>query len=315
MLLLLAGLGLLVLAADFLVKGASSLASRAGISALTIGLTVVSVGTSMPELFVSVSSGLQGNADLAVANVLGSNIFNVLVVLGLAAIICPLPVQNSTVVSEIPFSVSAALLLGFLANAALFTSKPELTISRLDGAIMLAFFLLFIAYVFSTARPQEQATSPAEQPLPIAQSLLFVLIGVGGLFLGGEWVVDGAVAIARRWEVDDALIGLTIVAIGTSLPELTASAVAAFRKQTDIAVGNVVGSNIFNILWILGLTSSISELPFEAISNIDIIMVVVSSLMILLAVALSRAARISRGAGIVFVTLYVAYLAYVIQRG
>ncbi|MEZ5569913.1 MAG: calcium/sodium antiporter [Halioglobus sp.] len=311
----LAGLGLLVLAADFLVKGASSLASRAGVSALTIGLTVVSVGTSMPELVVSVTSGLQGKADLAIANVLGSNIFNVLVVLGVAAMICPLPVQNSTVVSEIPFSVSAAILLGFLANAALFTSKPELSISRVDGAIMLAFFLLFIAYVFSTARSRDQGVSPVEAARPVAQSVLFVMLGVGGLFLGGEWVVDGAVGIARRWEVDDALIGLTIVAVGTSLPELTASAVAAYRKQTDIAVGNVVGSNIFNILWILGLTSSLTELPFDAISNIDIIMVVVSSLLILVAVVASRTATISRGFGAVFVALYVAYLAYLIQRG
>jgi cation:H+ antiporter len=235
--------------------------------------------------------------------------------LGVAAIICPLPVQNSTVVSEIPFSVSAAILLGFLANAALFTSKPELSISQLDGAIMLAFFLLFMVYVFSTSRPGAQDSSPAVPVRSVTSSVIFVLLGVAGLFLGGEWVVEGAVGLARSWEVNDALIGLTIVAIGTSLPELTASAVAAYRKQPDIAVGNVVGSNIFNILWILGLTSSLTTLPFDAISNIDIIMVVVSSMLILLAVATSRTATITRGYGIAFVTLYLGYLAYLIQRG
>lgn len=310
-----AGLGLLVLAADVLVKGASSLASRLGLSALTIGLTVVSIGTSMPELFVSLTSGIQGKADLSITNVLGSNIFNVLVVLGIAAIICPLPVKNSTVVSEIPFSVSAALLLGFLANTALFTSKPDLSISQLDGAIMLAFFLLFMVYVFSTSRPETQDSSAAVPERSVSVSVVFVLLGVGGLYLGGDWVVDGAVGLARRWEVNEALIGLTIVAIGTSLPELTASAVAAYRKQPDIAVGNVVGSNIFNILWILGLTSSITALPFKAVSNIDIIMVVVSSMLIVLAVATSRAATISRGYGIAFVALYLGYLAYLIDRG
>ena len=309
------GLALLVVAADFLVRGGTALASRYGVSPLVIGLTVVSFGTSMPEMFVSVTSGIQGNADLAVANVLGSNIFNVLVVLGVAAIICPLPVQNSTVLTEIPFSVTAAILLGFLANAALFTSKPDLSISRIDGAILLFFFLLFMLYVYTTSGGDSGDASPVATKSPVVRAIAYILLGVGGLFLGGQWVVDGAVGLARRWGVDDALIGLTIVAIGTSLPELTASAVAAYRKEVDIAVGNVVGSNIFNILWILGLTAGITELPFEAISNVDIIICVASSMMVLLAVATSRAATISRRFGGLFVGLYSAYLWYVIQRG
>ncbi|MEE4146899.1 MAG: calcium/sodium antiporter [Halieaceae bacterium] len=309
-----AGLALLILAADILVRGASALAAGFGISAMTIGLTVVSVGTSMPELFVSVTAGLEGKADLAIANVLGSNIFNVLVVLGVAAVIRPLRVNNTSVVSEIPFSVSAAILLGFLANAALFSSKPELSVSRLDGAILILFFLLFLAYVFSTSKSGSQDTSDIPRRAA-SVSIAFVVAGVAGLYLGGQWAVDGAVSLAQRWQVDDALIGLTIIAIGTSLPELSASAVAAYRGETDIAVGNVVGSNIFNILWILGLTSSITPLPFEAVSNIDITMVVASSMMILLAVATSRTATISRGFGVFFILLYVGYLGYLIQRG
>lgn len=309
-----AGLVLLIWAADLLVKGASSIAFRYGVSPLMIGLTVVSFGTSMPEMLVSVTAGIQGSADLAIANVLGSNVFNILVVLGVAAMIYPLRVQSSTVVSEIPFSLSAAILLGFLANAALFTSKPELSISRVDGGILLLFFLLFMGYIFSISTAGNDDDSQAPPARPVLRSVAYIVAGIVGLFYGGELAVDGAVALARGWGVDDALIGLTIIAIGTSLPELMASAVAAYRRESDIAVGNVVGSNIFNILWILGLTASISELPFDAISNIDIIMVIAATMLILLAVVTSRAASISRIWGGIFVCVYVAYLVYVVQR-
>ncbi|MEZ5572570.1 MAG: calcium/sodium antiporter [Halioglobus sp.] len=311
---LVAGLVLLIVAADLLVKGASSVAFRFGVSPLMVGLTVVSFGTSMPEMLVSMTAGLHGSADLAVANVLGSNIFNVLVVLGVAAMICPLRVGSSTVVSEIPFSLSAAILLGFLANAALFTSKPELSISRIDGGILLLFFVLFMLYIFSISRVGHADDTPVSPVRTLSRSLVFIVIGIAGLFLGGEWAVQGAVALARGWGVDDALIGLTIIAVGTSLPELMASAVAAYRKEVDIAVGNVVGSNIFNILWILGLTSSIHELPFAAISNIDIIMVIACTMLILLAVVTSRSATISRLWGGIFVAVYIVYLVYVVQR-
>ncbi|MCB1705899.1 MAG: calcium/sodium antiporter [Halioglobus sp.] len=309
-----AGLALLIAAADLLVKGASSIASRYGVSPLMIGLTVVSFGTSMPEMLVSVTAGLKGSADLAVANVLGSNLFNILVVLGVAAMIYPLRVQSSTVVSEIPFSLSAAILLGFLANAALFASKPELSISRLDGGILLLFFLLFMLYIFAISSAGDADESPAVATRAVSQSVAFIVAGIAGLYLGGEWAVQGAVALARDWGVDDALIGLTIIAIGTSLPELMASAMAAYRREADIAVGNVVGSNIFNILWILGVTASIQKLPFDAISNVDIIMVIVATMLILLAVVSSRAATISRAWGAVFVCVYIAYMVYVIQR-
>jgi len=309
------GLVALVVAANFLVKGASSLASRFGVSPLVVGLTVVSFGTSMPEMFVSVTSGLQGNAELAVANVIGSNIFNVLVVLGVAAIICPLPVQNSTVVSEIPFSLTAALLVGFLANAALFSDTHELSISRVDGLILLSFFFLFMLYIFGFSNADSDDAPAPDNSQSMARSLFNIGIGGVGLYLGGQWVVSGAVGLARSWAVDDAMIGLTIVAIGTSLPELVASAVAAYRKEADIAVGNVVGSNIFNLLWILGVTATITELPFRMISNTDLVMVIISSMLILLALAAGRTTTISRGFGIFFVCMYLAYFAYVIQRG
>ncbi len=309
------GLGLLIKGADLLVEGASIVASRFGISPLAIGLTVVSFGTSLPELLVSLTSGLRNNPDLAIASVLGSNIANVLLVLGVAAIIRPLPVHDSTVVSEIPFSLIAALLVGFLAYAHLFSDHLELSISQLDGGILLFFFLLFMLYVYGFS-----VTSPVLVPQisaggTVTRAAAFVLLGAVGLYLGGQWVVDGAIGLAQAWGIDDALIGLTIIAFGTSSPELVASGVAAYRGKTDIAVGNVVGSNIFNLLWVLGLTSSIVELPFEVVSNTDLLIVIASSTMVILALVSSRNNTVNRSHGVLFVGLYLVYLAYVVHRG
>ena len=311
---MLGGLAVLVKGADLLVSGASSIAGRLGISTLVIGLTVVSFGTSLPEMLVTLVSGLRHNSDLAIANVIGSNIANVLLVLGIAAVIRPLPVKNSTVVSEIPFSLTAALLVGFLANAALFSSHHELSISRLDGGILLFFFAMFMLYVYKISRESADSTADRPRILPASRSALYIVLGVVGLYLGGGWVVDGAVGIARDLNVDDALIGLTVVAIGTSSPEIVASAVAAYRNQTDIAVGNVVGSNIFNLLWVLGFTSSLVELPFEVVNNTDLVMVICSSALIILALVFSRNNSITRSHGVVFIALYAGYLVYVINR-
>jgi cation:H+ antiporter len=313
-LLLVAGLVFLIAAADFLVKGASLVASRLGISPLVVGLTVVSFGTSMPEMLVTLTAGLQHNADLAIANIVGSNIVNVLLVLGVAAIIRPLPVRNSTIVSEIPFSLTAALLVGFLANAALFSDHHELSISQLDGGILMFFFFLFMLYIFKSSHEDESTASQVSTSGHLGHAVLQIALGVVGLYFGGQWVVSGAAGFAQMWGVDDALIGLTIIAIGTSAPELVGSAVAAYRNETDIAVGNVVGSNIFNLLWVLGLTSSIVELPFDVITNTDLVMVIVSSALIILAMVSSRRYVVQRSHGILFICLYVAYLFYVVQR-
>lgn len=314
-LLLVAGLVVLVKGAEWLVSGASAIAGRIGVSSLVIGLTIVSFGTSMPELLVTMISGLRNNPDLAVSNVIGSNVCNVLLVLGVCAIIRPLPVRDSTVVSEIPFSLIAALLVGFLANAALFTNDPSLTISRIDGAILLLFFLLFLIYVYRMSRTRDYFENGDEVVMSDRKATFLILLGVASLYLGGEWVVDGAVGLAAMLGVNDALIGLTVVAIGTSSPELVASAVAAFRGQTDIAVGNVVGSNIFNLLWILGITSVVVPLPFEAVTNTDLMMVIGASVMVLFAMISGRRGTIQRAHGALFVGLYLLYLAYVVARG
>jgi cation:H+ antiporter len=314
-LLLLLGLAVLVKGSDFLIKGATVIANRFGISPLAIGLTVVSFGTSMPELLVSLTSALQYKSDLAIANVIGSNIANMLLVLGFAAIIRPLPVRNSTVVSEIPFSLSAALLLGFLANAHLFSNHKELIISHLDGVVLLFFFLLFMIYVYKTSRASELPVHETSSDGTLTRALAFIAAGAVGLYFGGQWVVGGAVGLANNLGINDALVGLTIVAIGTSSPELIASAVAAYRNQTDIAVGNIIGSNIFNLLWVLGFTSTIVELPFEVVSNTDLLVVIGSSALFILALVSTRNNTLNRSHGILFVGLYILYLAFVVSRG
>ena len=311
------GFALLIKSADILVSGASAIAKALRISDMVIGLTIVSFGTSMPELIVSVFSAIKGNADIAIGNILGSNVANILLILGIAAILYPLPIQENTILSEIPFSLAVALLLGFLANAALLADTPELMLSRLDGSILLFFFLLFMLYIYRLAlqgMTGESATDPGTS-FALRKAILFVITGVIGLFLGGKWIVDGAVRIATAIGVSESLIGLTIVAVGTSLPELVTSAVAAYKKSADIAVGNVVGSNIFNILWVLGLSAIIKPLSFDVLSNTDILMVIFSSSALLLALAVGKKYVINRWKGIGFIVLYIVYILYLVQRG
>ena len=310
------GFVLLIKGADWLVGGASSIAKRYHVSDMVIGLTIVSFGTSMPELVVNILASLNGNAELAVGNVFGSNIANILLILGVAALIYPLPLQRSTVVSEVPFSLMAALLVGFLANASLFDTPRGLIISRADGGILLFFFVLFMLYIFKIAREggeDEKAESYAQKPMLQASGL--VLLGVFSLFLGGKWTVDGATFIATQLGMSESFIGLTVVAIGTSLPELVTSAVAASRRNTDIAVGNAVGSNIFNILWILGVSAVIHPLPFNVLSNFDILMIIFASTLLILSVSLERNRAVGRISGVVFLLCYVGYIVFLLERG
>ncbi|MBK9015263.1 MAG: calcium/sodium antiporter [Saprospiraceae bacterium] len=316
--LLLLGFALLIKGADWLVDGAVSVASRFGVSDLIIGLTIVSMGTSMPELIVSLIASANGSSELAIGNVLGSNIANVLLILGVTAIVCDLPVHRNTILSEVPFSLAAALLVGFLANAGIGDETPGklLTISRSDGIIMLFFFFLFMAYVLVVAKEgKKQKEADEAPPAPIWKSILLISVGILCLFLGGKWVVDGAVHLAKLFGMSETLIGLTVVALGTSLPELVTSIMAALKRNTDIAVGNAVGSNIFNLLWILGISAVIRPMPFDVASNVDIVVVIASSCMILLALIIGRRMTIKRMEGIVFVAGYLAYLYFVVKRG
>jgi cation:H+ antiporter len=314
------GFILLIKGAEWLVDAASNLARRYGVSDMVVGLTIVSFGTSLPELTVNMLASFGGSSDIAIGNILGSNIANILLILGASALVCALPVQRPTVLSEIPFSLTAALLVGFLANSGLFQSDGAgLMIDRAEGFVILFFFFLFMAYIVDMAM-RDNAQSQGQYLAPDRSKSIYMLIlimagGVIALFLGGKWVVDGAVEIASKLGMSEALIGLTVIAVGTSLPELVTSVVAAYRGNTDIAVGNVVGSNIFNLLWVLGLSAAIRPLPFQVPSNADILMIIFSSTLLLIALVFSRKWLITRTTGAVFLVIYAAYTAFLIWRG
>ncbi len=316
------GFVLLIKGADLLVDGASSIAKRYNIPELVIGLTIVSFGTSMPELVVNIFASFDGSSELAIGNILGSNIANVLLILGVAAIIKPLPIQRSIYFTEIPISLAATLFVGFLANADLFVEVKGLTLSRIDGSILLFFFGLFMTYIFVVSKtksndidvnPSTDSTDINEYPIWKAVGL--IVAGSFGLFLGGKWVVDGAFELALLFGFSETFIGLTVVAVGTSLPELVTSAIAAKKGQADLAVGNVIGSNIFNLLWILGISSVIRPLPFFVISNTDILMVIFASTLLIFAVIIGKKPKIDRWEGVVFVLVYFTYISYLVIRG
>jgi len=312
------GFVLLIKGADWLVSGSASVAKKYNISDLVIGLTIVSMGTSMPELIVNILASTSGASEIAIGNVVGSNIANILLILGVAAFIYPLTIRESTVMSEIPFSIVAILLVAFAANAPIFNPDYSLMISRLDGVVFVLFFALFMVYIIKLAR-EGRADMIEETPdtvLPMGKSILFILLGMIGLFLGGKWVVDGAIKIAEHFDISQNLIGLTIVAIGTSLPELVTSAMAAYRKNTDIAVANVVGSNIVNLLWVLGISAMISPMTYDPVVNADIIVLLVATCLILFSLMTGRAKnQIGKPTGVFFLACYIAYIAFLIYRG
>ena len=312
------GFVLLIKGADWLVSGSASVAKKYNISDLVIGLTIVSMGTSMPELIVNILASTSGASEIAIGNVVGSNIANILLILGVAAFIYPLTIKESTVMSQIPFSIIAILLVAFTANAPIFNPDYSLMISRLDGVVFILFFALFMVYIIKLAR-EGRADMIEEAPdkiLPMGKSILFILLGMVGLFLGGKWVVDGAIKIAEQFGLSQNLIGLTIVAIGTSLPELVTSAMAAYRKNTDIAVANVIGSNIFNLLWVLGISAMISPMKYDPVVNADIIVLLVATCLIIFSLMTGRAKnQIGKPTGIFFLACYIAYTAFLIYRG
>ncbi|MCC9167187.1 calcium/sodium antiporter [Pontibacter harenae] len=311
------GFFFLIKGADMLVDGASSIAKRYGLSDMVVGLTIVSFGTSLPELIINILSSAQGQSELAIGNVFGSNVANLLLILGIASLICPLPIKRNTILTEIPFSLIATLLVGFLANTTLFGEREGLYISRSDGAILLFFFVMFMAYIYNiTKTNKDEIKDDDDTPvMPMGKALLFIAIGMVGLFLGGNWIVEGAVAIAQSFGMSESFIGLTVVAIGTSLPELVTSAMAAYRRNIDIAVGNVVGSNIFNLLWILGISAVINPLPFDVLSNPDISMMILASTLLILTLPIGKKNAIDRWNGILFLLLYVGYIVFLVYRG
>ena len=312
-LLFILGFALLVKGADLLVDGAASIARKMNVSEISIGLTIVAFGTSMPELIVNLFASFQGNPDIAIGNILGSNIANILLILGMSAIIYPLTVKKNTVWKEIPFSLLAAVVLGVLASDMLIDGKNFSELSRGDGFILIGFFVIFMYYIVSTAKEPDSSkeTVPEDfKEIPTSRSILFLLGGIAGLVIGGKLIVDGAVFIAGNLGLSQSFIGLTVVAVGTSLPELATSVVAAYKKNVDIAVGNVVGSNIFNIFWILGVSAIIKPLPFNPSGIYDLGMTLFASLLLFIFLFIGKKHRISKVKGIFFVVIYILYIVF-----
>ncbi len=312
------GLALLIKGADWLVDGASALAKRFNISDLIIGLTIVSFGTSAPELFVNVYASYIGNTDITIGNILGSNIANILLILGVSSIIFPLAVQKNTTWKEIPFSLLAAILVGIMATDVYLDKANSNAITRTDGLSLLAFFIIFMYYIFETSKKEQQdkkydIETNKQEHMPLLKSIGLILIGLTGLSLGGKWIVDGAVSIATSLGISQSLIGLTIVAIGTSLPELATSAIAAYKKNADIAVGNVVGSNIFNIFWILGVSSIMYNIPFQEKNFVDIGMTIFASLLLFVFMFIGKKHMLQRWQGVLFLLLYTVYIIYLVM--
>lgn len=318
--LMLVGFYGLIKGADFLVDGSSSIAKRFGISDLVVGLTIVSLGTSMPEMVVTILSVVEGKPDVGVGNVLGSNISNILLILGITATIRTLNVSRSTVYSEIPFSILAAMVIGFVANTNVFKSSfTGLGIDRFEGVVVLMFLGIFFLYITTLIAEERKADKtltggPSYTMMSLPKSIGLILAGMALLFVGGKWVVDGAIALAKLMQMSEAFISLTIIAIGTSLPELMTSIVAAKKGNADVAIGNVVGSNIINLLWILGLSSVILPTPMNVISNQDIYVVVLASLMLLIFMGISKRHAILRWHGVFLIAMYVLYTLFLIFR-
>lgn len=327
LILLAAGLYLLIKGADWLVSGASAVSLRLKIKPIVIGLTVVAFGTSAPELTVSVISVLEGSSGVAVGNVLGSNIANILLILGITAIICPLYVHRNTVLKEIPMATLAVIVFivfglyefinswsGFNFFALLYENNLEGYLTRVSGIILLLFFAIFVYYTVELARNAGETNDEIEKK-PLPTSIILIAVGLAGLTFGSKLTVDNAVLIARTLGVSDNLIGLTLVAVGTSLPELVTSIVAALKKHVDIIIGNVVGSNIFNIFFVLGITSLISPIPIYTPNIVDSFVVLLTSFVLLASLVFYRKHRITKVEGVVFLFLYLLYLIFIITRG
>lgn len=313
-----AGFVLLLKGAKYLVEGSSTLAAKLGVSPLVIGLTVVAFGTSMPELTVNILAAFSGTTDVAFGNVVGSNIANILLILGVAAMIRPLAVQHSTVWKEIPLSFLATLVLLALVARPLLDPGSAGMIARTDGIILVLFFAIFLSYVLELVRKNrsekmEESVEIEKHSLPMV--ILMIAGGLAALVLGGKWVVDGAVAIATAFGISEYVIAVTVIAIGTSLPELVTSVVAAREGHADLAVGNVIGSNIFNVFWVLGATALIAPVPFPTHAAADLAVVGVATALLFVFATIGKGQHLSPLHGRIMVSLYVLYTVLLIVRG
>lgn len=330
-LLLIGGFVLLIVGADIFVEGSSAIAKRFKIPTIIIGLTIVALGTSMPEASVSVSAALSGKNDMAISNVIGSNIFNLLMVLGASALICPVRAHSTAIKKEIPFSIFVTVVLGVILGFGIsFDSEADVlmgmeifehatfTVGLAGGAILLVLLALYMYWQIRGALKARKKGKIEDEPedenkkIPSGMAIEMIILGVLGIIMGGNFVVDGASAIAENFGMSQTLIGLTIVAIGTSLPELVTSMVAAKKGESDLALGNVIGSNVFNIVFILGASAVLSPMTVDILSVYDTLMLLFVSVLTLVFAKTSK--RFSRAEGAVMIAIYAIYFVYVLLR-
>lgn len=304
---LLGGLFLILIGAHGLTDGAASIANHFKIPPIVIGLTIVAFGTSAPELTVSLSSALKGNAEIAIGNVVGSNIFNTLMIVGCTALFAPIVITRNTLRKEIPLCVLASIVLLICANDSWLDNAQENILSATDGLILLCFFAIFISYTFAIASNSTDTAQAHIKRLPMWKSVLFILGGLAALILGGQWFVDGASGIARNMGVSESIIGLTLVAAGTSLPELATSIVAALKKNPEIAIGNAIGSNLFNIFFVLGCSASIAPMRLGSITNFDLLTLLASGILLWTFGLFFAKRTITRSEGVIMISGYVVY--------
>lgn len=305
-LLILAGFVLLIKGADWLVEGASGIAKKFHIPEIIIGLTIVSIGTSMPELFVSITSAVKNLEDISLGNVIGSNICNLLLILGLSATINPIIFKRETKMFEIPMNLGITILFLILCNIGN-------QVSRIDGIILLVAFIAFITYTIVMAKKgndlnKTEDIESEKKPRKVIWDIFFILLGIVALKFGGDFVVDNAEAIAKTFNISEKIIGLTIVAIGTSLPELVTSVTAAIKKNSDIAIGNIIGSNIFNFLFIIGVASSINPINYNTSYNLQMIILLVATFVLGLFPHTDKKDEMTQSNGITYLMLYALYM-------
>ena len=313
-LLLIAGLGLILAGANFLTDGSAALAQRFRMPEFIIGLTIVAVGTSTPELVVSVLSAAAGNSDVALGNIVGSNIFNVFLILGVCALIRPLALTSGNIRRDIPFGLAASLVLLLVTSDTLLRPEAADRIGRADGVLMLTLYIVLMAYTIRrTPRPEVRPEEAAAPRTALWLSVAMIAGGLAGLIFGGELFLDNATALARRLGVSESVIAITLVAGGTSLPELASSVVSLFKGKADMALGNVIGSNIANILLILGLSATIHPLTMGGITRTDILVVVLSSVLLFVTAFTFRRRTIDRWEGAIFLAIYALYIWYLIR--
>lgn len=311
---LILGLVLILVGANALTDGASSIARRMGISDLVVGLTVVAFGTSAPELAISLLSAIGGNSELAVGNVVGSNIFNVLMIIGITAMVVPIKITRSIMTNEIPLVILSSLALFIMASSPLLDGSSSAVITRVDGLLLLLFFAIFMRYTFAqagSASPSDPAAenAAAAPSMPVWRAVAYVTGGLAALIFGGDRFVAGASDIAKSLGVSEAVIGLTIVATGTSLPELATSVTAALKGKTGIALGNVIGSNIFNIFLVLGASATVTPLPMGNVGSLDMTVLLVSAIMFWIFGWFFRQRTITRIEGTILTATYIGYIA------